>query len=249
MIRFNKLIVISILLPIFLLSCAESKSESENTTKIEKLDATTFNKNLSENSEVQLIDVRTPDEFNSGHIANALNINIYDSNFDEQISKLDKDKPVMVYCRSGGRSATAADKFKEKGFKNISDLEGGITAWMANDLDVVTNQPKSEGAKGMSIQKYNEITSNPNKLVLVDFNAEWCGPCKKLSPILDKLAKEYNTKFELIKIDVDLNPEVASNLKVQGLPTLKLYKNGKEVWEYLGLTDEQSIKEILNKHS
>lgn len=86
---------------------------------------------------VQLIDVRTPEEFAEGHIKNAVNININDAEFRSKIQALDKAKPVLVYCKAGGRSATASAILNEEGFVNIVDLDGGITAWKKNMKDVV----------------------------------------------------------------------------------------------------------------
>lgn len=269
MLSYSKVFIFGLLLPMVLIACSENENKTENTNKFEILDAKAFNKMLEDNDEIQLIDVRTPEEFQSGHIVNANNINIYDSNFENEISKLDKEKPVLVYCRSGGRSSTASNRLKDLGYKFVYDLEGGITSWNDNNYEVTTaysggnstnslsdkkynnsiSNPNENSSKGLSLQKYNDIISNSNKLVLVDFNAEWCAPCKKLSPILEKLAKEYDTKLELVKIDVDNNPLIAKELKVQGLPTLKLYKNGVEVWENLGLTDEITIVSVLNKHN
>ena len=79
--------------------------------------------------EVQLIDVRTPAEFAEGHIENAKNIDFYSANFDLQIDVLDKSKPVILYCKSGGRSAKCVSKLNLKGFKVIYDLQGGINHW------------------------------------------------------------------------------------------------------------------------
>ena len=79
--------------------------------------------------EVQLIDVRTPGEFAEGHIENAKNIDFYSASFDLQIDALDKSIPVILYCKSGGRSAKCVSKLKLKGFKVIYDLQGGINHW------------------------------------------------------------------------------------------------------------------------
>ena len=79
--------------------------------------------------EVQLIDVRTPGEFAEGHIENAKNIDFYSANFDLQIDALDKSIPVILYCKSGGRSAKCVSKLNLKGFKVIYDLQGGINHW------------------------------------------------------------------------------------------------------------------------
>ena len=79
--------------------------------------------------EVQLIDVRTPVEFAEGHIENAKNIDFYSANFDLQIDALDKSIPVILYCKSGRRSAKCVSKLNSKGFKAIYDLQGGINHW------------------------------------------------------------------------------------------------------------------------
>jgi rhodanese-related sulfurtransferase len=79
--------------------------------------------------DVHLIDVRTPAEFAEGHIENAKNIDFYSANFDLQIDALDKSKPVILYCKSGGRSAKCVSKLNLKGFKVIYDLQGGINHW------------------------------------------------------------------------------------------------------------------------
>ncbi|WP_430613222.1 rhodanese-like domain-containing protein [Flavobacterium sp. JP2137] len=79
----------------------------------------------------QLIDVRTAAEFDQDHISGAENIDVLQGDFDANIAKLDKDKPVYVYCKSGGRSAKAIDKLKAQGFTNLYELQGGFTAWKA----------------------------------------------------------------------------------------------------------------------
>lgn len=92
------------------------------------MDVENFSKYLS-NDDVQLVDVRTPEEYSDGHISGAENINVYDHDFTDKAKKsLDKSRPVAVYCRSGKRSAEAAQKLSELGFK-VTNLEGGILAW------------------------------------------------------------------------------------------------------------------------
>ena len=92
------------------------------------MDVQEFSKYIS-NDDVQLVDVRTPEEYDEGHIAGSKNINVFDKDFvDEAEQTLDKSKPVAVYCRSGKRSADAAEKLTEHGFK-VTNLEGGILAW------------------------------------------------------------------------------------------------------------------------
>lgn len=102
------------------------------------MDVERFSKYLSNNN-VQLVDVRTPEEFAEGHIAGSRNINVFDKDFiDEAEKTLDKSKPVAVYCRSGKRSADAAQKLAENGF-TVTNLEGGILAWKEKSQPVSTS--------------------------------------------------------------------------------------------------------------
>ena len=106
-----------------------------------KVSVDDFEKKKSTISNVQLIDVRTPEEFADGHLENALNIDINGDSFDADVAKMDKTRPVLVYCRSGGRSSSAAEKLKDKGFKEVYDLSGGITAWKGAGKAVTTVSP------------------------------------------------------------------------------------------------------------
>ena len=102
-----------------------------------KLTPDAYQSALQATQNVQLVDVRTPDEYRSGHINGAVNINYYDADFAQQITRLDKEKPLMVYCAVGGRSGKAAAKLTEMGFKNVTDLIGGMNAWKAASKPVV----------------------------------------------------------------------------------------------------------------
>ena len=102
------------------------------------MDVKGFSKYLS-NDSVQLVDVRTPEEYAEGHIAGSRNINVFDSDFVGEAEKtLDKSKPVAVYCRSGKRSADAARELTDNGF-NVTNLEGGILAWKEQHLPITVN--------------------------------------------------------------------------------------------------------------
>ncbi|MCE3295731.1 MAG: uncharacterized protein K0R65_1445 [Crocinitomicaceae bacterium] len=87
-----------------------------------------FKKGIAK-KDIQLVDVRTNKEFEAGHIGDAQNINYFAAGFKEQINKLDKEKPVYVYCQGGGRSGAAAKMLVEMGFKEVFDLEGGYDDW------------------------------------------------------------------------------------------------------------------------
>lgn len=104
-------------------------SKAQQTDSIEILTASEFNKAI-ENNDVQLVDVRTANEFSKGAIHSALNIDLFQQKkFQSEFEKLDKKKPVYLYCRSGNRSQQAAKILDSKGFKKIFDLKGGYMAW------------------------------------------------------------------------------------------------------------------------
>lgn len=89
-----------------------------------------------------------------------------------------------------------------------------------------------------------------NKLVIVDFYADWCGPCKQIAPIMDELAKDANGQYEVCKVDVDDDDNrefIVANM-IMSIPTVHFYKNGKKVDEFVGLQDKASIKELIAKH-
>jgi rhodanese-related sulfurtransferase len=93
------------------------------------LDIDKFEAGFTADPNAQVIDVRTPEEFNRGHLKGAININYQGSEFTAEIAKLDKKKPTYVYCQSGGRSAEACNYMSNQDFANIFDMDGGYSAW------------------------------------------------------------------------------------------------------------------------
>lgn len=91
---------------------------------------------------------------------------------------------------------------------------------------------------------YSEII-NDKKPVLVDFSAEWCGPCKAMAPILKSVSKNVGDAGRIIKIDVDKNRGIASDLKIMGVPTFILYKEGKVLWRKSGMQSEQVLTKLI----
>ncbi len=111
-------------------ACANAQGKSYTDMDVEA-----FSKYMV-NDSVQLVDVRTPEEFSEGHIKGAKNINVFDKDFiDKSLKALDTSKPVAVYCRSGKRSADAARKLSEKGY-HVTNLKGGILAWKGKDQPI-----------------------------------------------------------------------------------------------------------------
>jgi thioredoxin 1 len=95
---------------------------------------------------------------------------------------------------------------------------------------------------------FNEMIQS-NKTVLVDFSAEWCGPCKMMAPILKELKKDIGDTATIIKVDVDKNPQAASAYQIQGVPTLILFINGQPIWRQSGVIQKSGLLEIFKKFS
>ena len=104
----------------------------------------------------------------------------------------------------------------------------------------------SEKLKTLTDSNFDEETKNG--LVLVDFWAEWCGPCRRLAPTVDALASEYEGRATVAKLNVDENPNVPGRFMIRGIPTLLLFKNGQLAETMVGLAPKEDIARLIDKH-
>ena len=239
----KRFISLAILIMSATLASCQSTGSNKNATTAgntikSTINADEFEKKLKTEPAAQVVDVRTPEEYAGGHLKNAVNINIRDNSFDEHVAKLDKNKPVMVYCKAGSRSASAAEKLQAMGFKVIYNLDGGIMQW--ENAGKPLAGPAAVGYIGMTIDAFTKLVSQKN-YVLVDYNAHWCEPCKKMLPMLESLAEKKKDKLTLLKIDADENKDLLKAKGVAGIPYLELYKDGKLVWSHNGAMEEEAL--------
>ncbi len=223
---------------LFVTVCCFQLTHAQKTVAVSE-----FDKKLTATPNAQLLDVRTPEEFAGGHLKNAKNSNIQSGQLKKDIQTLDKTKPVFVYCMSGGRSSQATEMLAKQGFKEVYNLDGGYMKWSLADKPVAGAPLVTTGE--FSVSQLDKILKD-NALVLIDFNAKWCGPCKKLLPVVEKLGAEYGAKLKLLKLDVDKNKSLVKARSVDALPNLMLFNKGKLVWQYVGMTDEKTIRAAVD---
>jgi len=234
----------ALVLPVILVFSACGIGQSESGSSV--LSAKAFQKEISATPEGIVLDVRTSGEFNEGHLENAVNVDWNSSDFDTEIEKFDKSTPYFVYCLAGGRSAAAADHMRSQGFEHIIELEGGILKWRAEKLPESTATASQTKSGGMSTAEFQQLLVG-DKTVLVDFYAEWCGPCKKMKPFLDEIATEMGSTVKVIRIDVDKNPDLAASMHITALPTIQLIRNNVMIWNKIGFVEKDELVEQLKK--
>ena len=201
---------------------------------------------LLKNGDGIIIDVRTPNEFNLGHIKDASNIDFYSDDFIHKLEVVRKDVPIYIYCRSGGRSSQAAIKMEKLGFTNIFNLLGGIKAWDFAKYPITKSiNNKKINNPSYSILDIEDIVRD-NETVMLVFSTQWCSPCKKMKPVIENIQKE-NSKIKIVSIDADNNKKLVKKYGITGIPVFIVLKNTKEVFRYIGIISKEAlIKEIFN---
>ena len=224
---------------LFLILGTASCNSGNSNSAFAQLEARKFQETWeNEKTTSVLIDVRTMEEYNGGHIESAKNIDFNGSNFESEIAKIDKEKTVFVYCLSGGRSSAAVSFLEKKGYKNVIELVGGMMAWRSEGLPETKLNSQKERSNFVDFIAKNE-------LVLVDFYADWCAPCKKMKPILNDFS---NKKIvPVLPLNADIEQQLVTKFSVINLPTLVLLKKGKEVWRGEGFHSKDQLTEIVNR--
>ncbi|MGE0586929.1 MAG: thioredoxin [Cyclobacteriaceae bacterium] len=119
-----------------------------------------------------------------------------------------------------------------------------VTVLLHADIDLCISKTINAVAERKT---FNDLI-NDDKPVLVDFYADWCGPCKMMAPVLEAFSNEMTGKVKVIKVDVDKNPTAAMNYQIQGVPTLILFKKGQVIWRQSGVVPAHQLRSVVSSH-
>ena len=195
-----------------------------------------------------MLDVRTLGEYKNGHIENSGQLNYYASDFRGKLLLLPKNQPVYLYCNTGYRSERAAKFLAANGYSQVYNLEKGIMEWNLKNLPVIVDPDASPDKENMmDLATYNSLI-NTDSLVLIDFYAPWCAPCRKMMPMVDSLKTEYHGSMNIVKINADASKKLIKELKIESVPYFALYRNGMQLFSHYGFIGREELVKRLNQH-
>ena len=224
-----------------------SLSSCAQQSDVNHVDSPTFADIISKNDGI-ILDVRTTQEFAQGHIEDATLISTNDPQFVSKINLLQKDKAIYVYCLTGSRSNAVARYMYKNGFTNVYNLKRGVMEWQRYGYALTkSSAPSAQTAKTYNSTEFNDLLFS-SELVLIDFHAPWCAPCKKMAPVVDQLKAEYINQAVVEKIDVQANKSLQTTFNIESIPGLVLLKNGKEVWRHTGVIEYDELSKIIEKY-
>ncbi len=206
------------------------------------LDVESFSSKIVELPKALLLDVRTSGEYGGGHLPKARNIDFRSATFEQEIDKLDKSQPVLIYCLSGGRSAQAAELMRAKGFQ-VTELKGGYLKWTTK-MKPLEGVPSVQHDAAWSLADFEKLTKAEDAVV-VDFYAKWCAPCLKMMPIVDQLAVEFKGKVTVLKVEADGNQAILQAYGIDEIPSFIVFHQGKILQKTSGFREEPKLKELF----
>jgi thioredoxin len=226
----NKSIVILLVL---LLACKGNSSG--------QLDVQSFHELLS-SEKPQLLDCRSIQAYDSGHLPGAIHIDPTQSSSASVLNTLYKEMPVYYYGTATNCEALKKE-LSAKGFSNLSEISGGYAQWQAAQFEIQTTAvtklyPNDTIPFDKAIQG--------NQLVLVDFNATWCKPCRMMQPSIDKIREERSQEVIVYSIDIDQHPEYNQKFQIGNIPLVMMFKQGKQLHRSEGYLEEAVLQNLVD---
>lgn len=200
-----------------------------------------FSKKIAEQKNPQILDARSADEFDQVHLKGALNVDPAVKGFEQIFDQLEKDLPVFIYSIQSGRSSGIGQLLKKQGFQEIYVLSSGIASWIGSGNEVVV---RKDHKSRVTPADFKGILAS-KELVLVDYGSNYCPPCKKVIPVLDSLTKTPGNKVKSFVLEIDANPEIIKEYQITTIPTVILYRNGRQVWKKTGVPSLAEINQAI----
>ena len=212
-------------------SCQNTQEE-----KFRNIDIIKFHE-IASASNITILDVRTSQERANGYINNSTHIDFYDDSFIDKVNLLNKENPIYIYCKVGGRSAKVSEKISELGFKDVYNLEGGFITWAGHNLPFEFNlENKSENLKqGFTKADIDSILSLKTK-TLIYISTKWCAPCREMNPIVEKLKRAADTSKDGMDPEMVAAERIARQLHRESNGpkiTSKSREKGNEICDHL----------------
>ena len=156
---------------------------------------------------------------------------------------MDKSKPVLIYCLSGGRSAQAAELMRKEGF-TVTEMKGGYLKWTTK-MKPLEGVPTVKHDQSWDKKEFDKVVAK-DEAVVVDFFAKWCAPCIKMMPTVDKLAKDYEGKVTVLKVEADGNQAILQAYGIDEIPGFLVFQKGKLLLKTSGFREEAQLKELFD---
>ncbi|MDR0575127.1 MAG: hypothetical protein LBG96_14105 [Tannerella sp.] len=199
---------------------------------------------LEKSEHPQILDARSPEEFAGNHIKGAINVPVTDrQDMDTIFGKLNPNAPTFTYSINSGRGKILADRLRKAGFREVYALPGGLAGWVGEGYPLETSGTNDAA---LTVEQFRRIIAS-EPYILASFGSGYCGGCRRLVPVVDALKKEYAEQLKTVEIELEENPAIIKDQKIEALPTLILFRQSKPVWRHKGFINETELSQTIGK--